>query len=195
MQPAKGYTLLEALLTLAILSVAATAGVANIRSLSGLTHLKVAAGSVAAALHAARSEAVAQGRRVGLRFEQIGGRWLGVVYQDGDGDGVRSEDIRNGTDQEIWRRQVEGMDSVVRFGIIESLRPTDPGDPRRKLDRLDDPVRFGRSDIASFGPMGTSTPGSVYLRDGDRRQAVVRLYGRTAKLRVLHYRARTKSWH
>ncbi len=196
-QPHKreGYTLVEALVTLAVIAIATTTVTAKVRELSGLTHLRVAAGSVAATLHQARSEAIRRGRQVGLRFERRNsGSWVGVAYLDGDGDGVKTDDIRKGTDTEAWRRPVEGVDAVVRFGIIEAMSPTDPGDPKRKLQRLDDPIRFGRSNIASFGPLGTSTPGSIYLRDGDRRQAVVRLYGRTAKLRVMHYQPRNRLW-
>ena len=167
----------------------------GVRTLAGDAHLRAAAQSVAAVLHGARSQAAASGRYVGLRFEsRATGSWVGVAYIDGDGDGIRSDDIADATDRELWRRNVEGLDSVVRFGIIAAMQPRDPSDPSRRLSNLDDPIRFGRSNIASFGPLGTSSPGSVYLRDGDRRQAVVRLYGRTGKLRVLTYHPRERVW-
>lgn len=188
-----GYSLVEILLGLAVFSVAASIIVPAIRTLSGDAHLRSATQSVAACLHAARSEAAARGRYVGLRFEPRGDSWSGAVYLDGDGDGVRTVDIAEGADRELWRRNVSGVDGVVRFGIIAAQRPRDPSSGRR-LDKLDDPVRFGGSNIASFGPLGTSSPGSVYLRDGDRRQMVVRLYGRTGKLRTLTWYPIERTW-
>ena len=61
--------------------------------------------------------------------------------------------------------------------------------PRRPLGQLDDPIRFNRSDLASFGPLGTATPGSLYLTDGRRRLAAVRVFGTTGKVRVLTWDA------
>jgi hypothetical protein len=70
----------------------------------------------------------------------------------------------------------------------------DPGSPGSWLDRLDDPIRFGSSDLCSFSPLGESTPGSVYLWDGRDRMAVVRVFGRSAKVRTLfHYRGE-RTW-
>lgn len=189
----RGFSLLEALVGLTVLLVAATFVVPGIRALSGDAHLRAAAQGVASCLHAARSEAVATGRYVGLRFEPRGGSWVGVTYLDGDGDGIRSDDIADGLDRQIWQRDIDGVDGVVRFGIIAAQRPRDPSTGRR-LERLDDPVRFGRSNIASFGPLGTSSPGSIYLRDGDRRQMVVRLFGPTAKLRTLTWNPAERTW-
>ena len=39
-------------------------------------------------------------------------------------------------------------------------------DPPGRFRRRTDPLRFNSSDLASFGPLGTSTPGSLYLTDG-----------------------------
>ena len=189
-----GYTLIELIVSLGLISVLAGLVVPQVRTLSGNAHLRAAAQTVASTLHAARSEAARSGAYVGLRFEQRGtNSWVGVAYRDTDGDGIRSDDIARGVDIEIWRRNIAGMDGVVRFGIIAAMQPRDPSSGRR-LDRLHDPIRFGRSNIASFGPLGTSSPGSVYLRDGDRRQMVVRLYGRSGKLRTLVYDPRDRSW-
>lgn len=193
--PSGGYSLVEILVTLTLVSVAATVVVPKIRTLAGDAHLRAASQAVAAILHATRSEAARTGGYVGLRFERReGGHWVGVAYRDGDGDGIRSDDISNRVDPELWRRNVEGMDQVVRFGIIAEMAPRDPSDPGQRLTRLDDPIRFGNPNIASFGPLGTSSPGSVYLRDGNRRQTVVRLYGRTGKLRVLTYDPAEQAW-
>ena len=61
------------------------------------------------------------------------------------------------------------------------------------MDRLDDPIRFGRSDLASFGPLGTASPGSVFLTDGYHLFAV-RVYNRTGKIQVLRYVREREEW-
>ena len=62
------------------------------------------------------------------------------------------------------------------------------------MDRLDDPIRFNRSDIASFGPLGGSTPGSLYVTDSIRHLAAVRVFGRTGKVKVLRWDAVEDRW-
>ncbi len=82
----------------------------------------------------------------------------------------------------------------MKFGFPSGSPPRDPSDPRRFLTRLDDPIRFNRSDIASFGPLGGSTPGSLYLTDSRHHLTVVRLYGATGKVRTLNYDRAREEW-
>ena len=51
-----------------------------------------------------------------------------------------------------------------------------------------DPVRFGVSDILSFSPLGTATPGTFYLA-GDAGQAAVRVTGGSARVRLMVWRS------
>jgi hypothetical protein len=55
-------------------------------------------------------------------------------------------------------------------------------------------VRFNASDLAAFGPIGTSTPGSVYLTDGADRLMAVRVFGRTGKVKVIVYDFAAEVW-
>ena len=48
--------------------------------------------------------------------------------------------------------------------------------------------------MASFGPLGTSTPGSIYLTDGLHNLVAVRVFGRTGKIEVLRYDIETEIW-
>jgi hypothetical protein len=48
-------------------------------------------------------------------------------------------------------------------------------------------VRFGVSDILSFSPLGTATPGTFYLA-GDAAQAAVRVTGGSARVRLMVWR-------
>ena len=82
----------------------------------------------------------------------------------------------------------------VRPGILTAYPVPDPSRPGQALDRVTDPIRFNSSDICSFSPVGESTPGTVYLWDGKDRMAAVRVFGRTAKVRVLYYRLGESEW-
>ena len=62
------------------------------------------------------------------------------------------------------------------------------------MDRLDDPIRFNQSDLASFDPLGTATPGSLYLTDRRSLLAAVRVTSRTGRIRVLRYDSRARTW-
>ncbi len=49
------------------------------------------------------------------------------------------------------------------------------------------PIRFGRSAMVSFSPLGTATPGTFYLA-AEGMQAGVRVTGGTARVRVMVWR-------
>jgi hypothetical protein len=76
----------------------------------------------------------------------------------------------------------------VRVGINEGV-PAPP--PDSGILDTEDPIRFGRSNILSFSPLGTATPGTFYLA-GEGVQAAVRVTGPSARVRLLVCRG--KRW-
>jgi hypothetical protein len=181
---------------LAIASLLLAMSVPSLLSMSRRVRVELAANEISSLMRLARSMAVRHNLNVALKFH-FGprGRILYSLYRDGDGDGVLSRDIASGTDPPLGPpRELAHMGAHVRFGFPEGVAPRDPGDPRRRLGRLDDPIRFNRSDMVSFGPLGTSTPGSVYLTDGLRQLVAVRVFGRTGKVEVLRYDIETQLW-
>ena len=158
---------------------------------SGL-RLEMAAGEMAGELHLARSYAVRNQARVGVKFwMEPDGTVYQRIYRDNDGDGVRSRDIEEGIDTPV--RPAHRLEGRVRFGFPPGEPPTDPGDGRL-LDRLEDPIRFNRSDLASFSSNGMATPGTVYLTDGRHHLAAVRIASRSGKINVLRFDPEARSW-
>jgi len=191
-----GFQLVELLVSLALLAIGiALAAPPLARAAAGL-RVRLAAEEVVGSLRLARAYAIAHAAHVGVRFSTTPeGAVSWALYRDGDGDGVRTDDIDSGVDPlAAPARRLAHFDRRIRFGFPPGTPPRDPSDPRRRLDRLDDPIRFNTSDIASFGPLGGSTPGSVYLTDGARHLAAVRVFGRTAKVKVIRYDPESERW-
>ena len=132
---------------------------------------------------------------VGLRFEQEGPAWQVVTYVDGDADGIRSADIRSGKDRPSGTvyRPDEGRPGV-RFGLPAGLPIPRIPPARGWLNQGEDPIRFGRSDIVSFSPLGSVTPGTVYLTDREGRLAALVLFGATARMRIRFFHRASGEW-
>jgi type II secretory pathway pseudopilin PulG len=187
--------LLELLVVLLILALLAGAAAGPVREGMRRARLRSAATELARRMMAARWQAVSRHASIGLRFEQEGDGWRVVTYLDGDADGIRSRDIASGTDLPmgtVYRPQERRPG--VRFGLP-------PGDPvprippaRGWLQPGDDPIRFGRSDIVSFSPLGGVTPGTVYLTDDDGRLAALVVFGATARMRLRFFHRGTGRW-
>ena len=191
--PTAGVTAPEVVTVLALLTALVAVAAPAVGNLGAAVSTRSAAAEVGAAFLRARAYAVSTGRYVGLKFQKNGDRHEWALYRDGNGNGIRTLEIASGVDRSLgvsypWSR------NDVRPGILTGSRVPDPGSPGHYLDRLDDPIRFGNSDICSFSPVGESSPGSVYLWDGRDRMAVVRVFDRTAKIRTLYYRRGQKGW-
>lgn len=196
MKTSHGFTFIELMVCLAVFSFLLFLTVPPLLESSGDLRLRLAAEEAVVVLRSARAMAVRRSVNVAVRFraDEAGGRAAWAVYADGDGDGVLSRDIASGRDPQLSPpRQLSPHDSGVYYGFPPGQAISDPGSPRQRL-RPVDPVRFNRSDMASFSPLGESTPGSLYLTDGKRRLVVVRVFGRTGRVRVLRWNPKTRVW-
>lgn len=191
----QGLQLVELTVATALLAAGLAMGMPRLMRWSAGVRVEVAAREIASALRRARAIAFRLGTRVGVKLETSGDRVTYAIYRDGDGDGVLSRDIESGVDpQVVPPHTLTHLGGGVGFGFPPGPAPRDPGDPRRRLTRLQDPIRLNRSDLASFDPLGGSTPGSLYVSDGRYHLAAVRIFGRTGKVKVLRYDRRSERW-
>jgi hypothetical protein len=192
----RGFQLAQTAVALAVLGAALVVVTPPLLHWSSALRLRLAASELSSALRLARMLALQTSGNVGLKLRpRETGRVGFTVHRDGDGDGVRSNDIADGTDPQIGpERQLQHVGAHVRFGFPPGPAPRDPGDPSRRLERLEDPIRFNNSDIAAFSSLGQATPGSLYLTDGAAGLVVVRVVGRTGRVRVMVYDAGDERW-
>ena len=192
---ARGFQLIEAIVGVSIVMITAGFLLPPLLRISAGRRVRLAAAELTGVLREARSNAIRYNCNVGVKFliEDKQVRW--ALYRDGDGDGVLTRDIDSGVDPPLGLpRTLIHLGRNVRFGFPPGRAPRDPGDPSRRMKRLDDPIRFNRSDIASFGPFGGSTPGSLYVTDSIHNLAAVRVLGRTGKVRVLRWDSIEDRW-
>ena len=177
-----GYTLIELIAGVAIM--ATLAGIAVGQMLASIDHSRgyAAAKYLGNRLGLARIQAVARATAIGLRFDNDARGITFSVFQDGNGNGVRSADIQDGTDPLVEKptRLFEHFP-----GVAIGLTPGSPGS---------DPVQIGPTNLLTFTPSGTATSGTIYIRDREGTQWAVRVLGATGRTRVLRYDARTKGW-
>jgi prepilin-type N-terminal cleavage/methylation domain-containing protein len=180
----RGFSLVELLLVVAIVAVMGAVGFPVFRAHSAEAHLIGAGQAFRSEFRRARSMAVRGNTYTAIRFERDPSGDVYAIYADGNGNGVRSAEIRAGIDRLVagpWPLTAGAHDVRVGFN---------PGTPAVPPDRgllTGDPIRFGRADILSFSPLGTATPGTFYLA-GDGIQAAVRVTPGTARVRLMIWR-------
>lgn len=186
---ASGFTLIELLFALSVVVI--LAGMALPMSTAALDELHTAAAAryVAGLVLNARMDALKRARFVGLRFEPSGPDYSFGHVVDGNGNGVRTADIRSGIDSPLGAtRRLSDSFPGVRFGL-------QPGVPDADGVRggSTDGVRIGSARILATSPDGTATSGTLYVR-GRRAQYAVRVLGATARTRVLKFEAGAGTW-
>jgi hypothetical protein len=150
-----------------------------------------AARALALTLHRERMDAVRTGRACGLRFEDDGGRIVYTRVADGNGNGLRTAEVADGTDPtRSTRTRIADDFAGVRFAVVDDVPPIDGG---ASLAAGSDPIRIGSS-ILAFSPSGTATSGTLYLASADDRQFAVRVLGATGRVRIFEFDRSGARW-
>jgi hypothetical protein len=122
---------------------------------------------------------VARSANVALRFDRTRPDATFQMFVDGNGNGVRNTDITSDVDTPI--------DTPVALSDLFSDVTIASGDG-------ENPIRIGNTDLLSFTPLGTATPGSIFVRGRDGLQLVLRVVGATGRTRLLRYDSKSKDW-
>jgi hypothetical protein len=184
-----GATLLEILFAIAVSAAAVATSVPLVGSTIDDVRTGLAARYIAGRVSSARMDAVRRSKTTALRFEDAAGDYRFAGYADGNGNGVRSADIRDGVDPALgpFERLCDRFPDV-RFELMAGAPDADG-----QMGTGTDGVRIGTAGILSMSSDGTATSGTLYIR-GRRRQYAVRVLGVTGRTRVLQYSPGDRSW-
>jgi Tfp pilus assembly protein FimT len=189
-----GFSLVEASLALAFMGILLVVVVPVSGATLTRARVSAAAMDVAATFARLRAQAISEHRRVGLRFSPGPGTRSWAVYADGDGDGIRSDDIASGRDSLLeGPRDLPSRFEGIDFGLLDASVPEVPPQSGA-IPPGSDPIRFGSSDIVTFTPWGTATGGSVFISDTRDTVCAVVLYGKTGRLRTFRLDRSTGRW-
>ncbi len=184
-----GLTVLELLFTIALLSTLAAIAIPLMRDTMEQMRTAMAARYISGLIMGARISAVSRSAAVALRFESSEGDYYFGSVLDGNGNGIRTADVRRGIDRplttpERLRDKFPGVSFAIEAGTPD-LEGVNGG--RR------DGVRIGTARILTMTPDGTATPGTLYVC-GRRGQYAVRVLGATGRTRVFQYRTGDRAW-
>jgi hypothetical protein len=190
----RGMSLVEALLVVAVLAIVTTVVLPDLDEIRRAAALSAASSQLKGLLYRCRADAVMNRRATATVFEQrTDGSWRCFIAVDGDGDGIRSRDIRGLIDPvvgEILHFEAGG----AGLGILQGEFVPDPSGRGRLRGNLSDPVRAGRGNMITFTPRGTATPASIYLTDHRARMRVLRIYGGTGRVISRVWRSGWPEW-
>ena len=187
--PEQGATLIELVLVMTLLVLVAAMAVPSTAQAIDSGRARLAAGFVASRLRLARQDAIFKSRQIGAVFEWVGDRWLFSICADGNRNGIRRADIAARVDPCIeGPHDLQQRFQHIRIAVDPVLDGPE-GSPASP-----DPVRFGASDIASFSPSGSCTPGTLFMRSQEGTQYAVRVGGATGRTRILRFETGSRRW-
>ena len=189
---ASGFSLLELLIVIAIIGLTVSVATPSWLNLRRRNAVRSASAEIGSIFRLVRSRAVSQSRYSGVKFTQAAGDWQYALYDDGDGDGIRNDDIAKGVDRRVTPARYLWQQPAL---VTVALPPFVKVDPDGAAVKAGAPaVQFGTSTICSFSPVGQSTSGTIYLCDRGGSAWAVRVFGGTARVRLLRYEAAKKKW-
>ncbi|MFH1177673.1 MAG: hypothetical protein V1750_09725 [Acidobacteriota bacterium] len=188
-----GSGLIDTLVCVALLGVLMAIVLPNGGALRRRADLEGVARQVISDAARCRAFAINSQRRAGLVFTKRHGKWSYNGVVDGDGDGVSRKDLARGVDRQLFPTMELGQLCVTaRLGVPAGWNVPDPSG-RGRL-RAGDGLRAGTAAMISFSPLGEATPASLYIHDGQERMLALRVYGASARVRVLEWRRGWPQW-
>jgi len=187
-----GLTLLEILIVVAIIGVIAVCVAPAFANYRRRVSMNAQAADLRGIFRAVRSRAITRSRHAGVKFTRAGNIWMYSLYDDGDGDGIRSDDIASGVDRRYAGPSVlTAQYNIASISVLSTTIRDPDGD---LLPPTASAVQFNRSTLCSFAPTGAGTPGTVYITDGAGQICALRVYGASGRVRLLRYDPARRRW-
>ena len=184
----RGMSLLELLVVLGLIGVFVVASTSNLTATQRQLDFDHFAREIVSSLEKCRWKAFQQRRYTGaLISQQPNDGYEFSFFQDGNGNGIRTTDIHQGTDTSIYRAiPIQRASRDIEAAVLKTEIPEIP--PKTGTLNPADPVKFGKSNIISFSPDGQSSSGTLYLAcHSQKRMYAVVLYGPTARITLWKY--------
>jgi type II secretory pathway pseudopilin PulG len=183
-----GASLLELLLVLALIGIFLIALSADLSGSVRKKDFELFARELTLMMERSRWKALNERRYSGIVFSFRNGSYQAALHADGNNNGIRTAEVNSGIDPLIEPplRLTRSSDDI-HAGILNSTIPQIP--PRIGfIPQPNDPIKFGRSDIVSFSPMGDSSSGTLYLACVSQKQMYgIVVYGATARMSVWRF--------
>jgi len=179
----------EALVVVALIGVMVLPAVPSFVAWRQRQRLDAALRHLAEEIARACAFAAASGRTHGVRFDASAAELGWVLVADGDGDGLTSADLDDGTDPAI--RATASL--TRRFpGLLPGRPPGVPTVAGGAADRHG--MAFGSATAVSCSADGGARSGTLYLRSGRGDGAALRVYGPSARLTLWWWDATAGRW-
>jgi prepilin-type N-terminal cleavage/methylation domain-containing protein len=188
---AKGFTFVELLFATGLLAVLAAAAAPQLAA--GLDEWRTlgAVRYLSSRLYQARMEAAVRNADTAVRFIRAGSSYEYSIVVDRNRNGVRLSDVQDGVDGVLRAgERLADRFAGVNFGALPGLPAVDPSGTAPGAD----PIRLGSSDMVTFTPLGSSSPGSLYVRGRGNVQYVLRVFAETGKIRILKFYPGSRQW-
>jgi hypothetical protein len=188
----RGAALIDVVVACGVLLVVGGIAVPELNKLHGHAKIVAATRFISARLHAARFEAIRRNVVIAVRIADPADGYAFTLIADGNGNGVLQRDIDLGIDAPLGPAdRLDHHFPDVTFRVRDEVPDID-GSGVVVADS--DPVRFGRSDLISFNPIGGCTSGTLYIAGDTGPQAAVRLLGSTSRMRAMWFDSHTGQW-